>query len=520
MIIGAMEWSSSGAAPILTTDPFDGTPGRGWVVKSSVPGVQTCLVEFGSMTNSKKNTFLASNPTCVDTNNPSVITEQDAEDAAAWLEARGMGGVEFASAMVDIRAATTTEELRIAIAAAYGSVESPGDELWVEPNGSGSGNSILSPSSLSTILSRSDLIGKTIWLKDGTYTGLNNTIYLPSYVSGTEENPILIKAINPGSVLIDGQGTNIPVVLSGNKWVTIYGINACRSSNSVISISSCEDVTVSSCVAWDAADDGGNNTVYSISSSIRVKVSGCAGFGIGRKIFSVSSSSYYCTIEDCWGRWEGYSWGPNMTYTLGYKSYNLTIQRCIGTWSLERTERPSDYEEYGIFASDNYFNIPFENRVLNNNYEKCLAYVKDSDVFTAVIALFHISWSGGVQNVTASDLTAICEYLDIEDKPQYGGFLISGITNQSFDNLKVACPRTNGSSGGSPTNTAYASSVSDLNTLLAARNPSETVVPSWLVNPHPLRDRVYAAYETAIDQGAPYDAPIDIDADLDEVLYR
>jgi hypothetical protein len=53
-------------------------------------------------------------------------------------------------------------------------------------------------------------------------------------LSGARGNPITVRALNEGQVLIDGQFVRTPVRLDGNNWFLIEGINARNSSGNVL----------------------------------------------------------------------------------------------------------------------------------------------------------------------------------------------------------------------------------------------------------------------------------------------
>jgi len=58
--------------------------------------------------------------------------------------------------------------------------------------------------------------GDTLILLDGIYKGPDSMIDPPDNLSGTEGNPITIKAKNDGMVTIDGEGVRRPVYLYHN----------------------------------------------------------------------------------------------------------------------------------------------------------------------------------------------------------------------------------------------------------------------------------------------------------------
>jgi hypothetical protein len=203
---------------------------------------------------------------------------------------------------------------------------------------------------------------------DGTYTGGASMILPPEGLNGASGLPITIRALNDGKVLINGGGTNQPVVLSNNDWFVVEGLNACCSSNSVVSLSHSNNNLVRRVTGWDAADN--NEDIFGVHHGSYNLFEDVAGWGTARKIFSASQGGDYTTFRRAWGRWERSTVvGPKMTYTLAYNNYHVTCENCIGTWSgqgMPETYVLKDYrgnalknlsgyavdQPYGIFSTD------------------------------------------------------------------------------------------------------------------------------------------------------------------------
>ena len=66
--------------------------------------------------------------------------------------------------------------------------------------------------------------GKVLCLLNGTYTGGNSLLQVPSTVNGTLSQPVTIRALNDGQVVING-GTARPIQVLGNH-ITIQGVDA------------------------------------------------------------------------------------------------------------------------------------------------------------------------------------------------------------------------------------------------------------------------------------------------------
>jgi hypothetical protein len=230
-------------------------------------------------------------------------------------------------------------------------------DYYASPTGTGDGRSSSSPFRVQKFWSVA-APGKTLCLLDGSYTGTESMIKPPGGLSGTPTNPITIKALNDGKVLIDGQNSRGPAILYQNDYFVLEGFNACCSNHNVITISGPRDVgngsdhtIVRRVVAWDAFL-GGNSKPFQIAYSKEVLLEDVAGFGTGRKIFEIYHSNKV-TIRRAWGRWEGSTRnpGPKQTFACRYGSTGSTCENLLGTWSGEaQPEAIIPDQRQGIFV--------------------------------------------------------------------------------------------------------------------------------------------------------------------------
>lgn len=84
--------------------------------------------------------------------------------------------------------------------------------------------------------------GDTLNLMDGTYTYAANNKGNPFAVlsvtmSGTRNDPVIIRALNEGKAIIDGQKSHNCVSVKGQSWVEINGINFINSGHDVVTVS-------------------------------------------------------------------------------------------------------------------------------------------------------------------------------------------------------------------------------------------------------------------------------------------
>ena len=164
--------------------------------------------------------------------------------------------------------------------------------------------------------------GSVLCMLDGRYTGGDSMILPPSSLKGSSSGGrIVVRALNDGKVLIDGEGAREPVKLGA--WFHLEGVNACCSRRSVV-IANEDHTIVRRVVAWDAAD--GNNNIFASHGSQFVVFEDVAGFGIARKVMSFSQNGNNGTLRRVWARWEGsHTQGPKLGITMAYNNYGILL---------------------------------------------------------------------------------------------------------------------------------------------------------------------------------------------------
>jgi hypothetical protein len=199
--------------------------------------------------------------------------------------------------------------------------------------GNGDGSSPSKPFRISRFWSVAQP-GMSLCLLDGIYKGADSMITPPPRVSGTQELPIVIRALNDGKVLIDGESARRPVFFSSNDWIVLEGVNACCSNRSVIELTNSSNDTIRRVAAWDALD--GNEKIFGIHHGTHNLLEDVAGWGTARKIFEFSYGGDSTTVRRAWGRWERSTvQGPKMVYSLAYNNFDTLLENCLGTWSGE-----------------------------------------------------------------------------------------------------------------------------------------------------------------------------------------
>ncbi|HUT94106.1 MAG TPA: chondroitinase-B domain-containing protein [Thermoguttaceae bacterium] len=202
---------------------------------------------------------------------------------------------------------------------------------YASPQGGGNGSSADRPFAVSRFGDKAQP-GDALLLLDGVYTGAEAMIDPPRGLRGTSAAPITIRAANDGQVTLDGQGRANPVMLRGNDWFVVEGINAHHAKATVVEISRSNHCIIRRVRGWDAAD--GDTNIFAAHYGEYGLFEDCAGWGIARKTFSCSQGGNYTTFRRRFGCWEGcHAVGPKMAFTWFYNSHHITAENCIATWN-------------------------------------------------------------------------------------------------------------------------------------------------------------------------------------------
>jgi hypothetical protein len=198
-------------------------------------------------------------------------------------------------------------------------------DYYASPNGTGNGLSPSTPFQISKFWPVATP-GKTLCLLDGTYTDDNSLIQVPTSFAGTASQPITIRAVNDGKVLIDSGGRR-PINLEGSYGI-LEGINSQGADNAAIRFRG-SHWTVRRVVIWNNGpnDDG---VALGDFSGDHNTLEDCAIFGKGRIVLTVGSAGRgdtYNTVRRCWLRWEYRSGNqsPSVVSIQGYVGQSHTI---------------------------------------------------------------------------------------------------------------------------------------------------------------------------------------------------
>ncbi|MCP4837772.1 MAG: hypothetical protein GY894_00210 [Planctomycetes bacterium] len=188
------------------------------------------------------------------------------------------------------------------------------------------------------------LPGATLCLKDGIYRGADSMLDVTPNTSGALGNPITIRAVNDGGVFIDGEDLRRPFRLRWSNYWVLEGFNVANSSAFAVSIGGdisgtrIHHVTVRRVVAWDALITNGSSNnfhVWGIDYADDVLLEDVAGFGTGRKVFTVYRSRRV-TMRRAFARWEGSGGGSAIPISCIYRSYDVICENNIAVWTAEQ----------------------------------------------------------------------------------------------------------------------------------------------------------------------------------------
>jgi hypothetical protein len=129
--------------------------------------------------------------------------------------------------------------------------------------------------------------------------------------SGTRGNPITVRALNDGAVLIDGQFVRTPVWFRGNTDIEVLGINAANagSNRNVYHIeNAAKRISFRRVIGWDQALSGTGRNIFGTedAGTQDILFEDCAGFGVAQRMARGGfGGSVRATFRRCWFRHEG-----------------------------------------------------------------------------------------------------------------------------------------------------------------------------------------------------------------------
>ncbi len=251
--------------------------------------------------------------------------------------------------------------------------------------------------------------GNVLCLNDGVYTGPDSRITVQTTFAGANGNPIWIRAINEGQVIIDGQGAR-PVQLRGS-WGVLWGINIRNGDNHNISFAGSHWVA-QRIVAWNSVGSGGNIALGGTDNLAE----DVAAFGRAEKQIIATTNNQAITnnvVRRGFGIFQdtGPFDDPTNAGETGYGQDNVTFENMIFTW--DRTGTDGDPE--GLFQTFRCDDC----KVLGT-----IIYVKAGAVFDSTSLFFALTDAGSQEAAGNYDpssnnvITHILSYID----PAYVNF--------------------------------------------------------------------------------------------------
>lgn len=204
---------------------------------------------------------------------------------------------------------------------------------YAAPTGSGSTCSESTPCNVGTWLSSKAAPGGVLCLKDGTYKGDSQMLAFSSR-SGTAGNPITVRALNDGRVLVDGEFQRRPLDCNAS-YITVMGMDL-KNGNDTTAVLRGQHCTAQRVVAWaNESSDGGIENIWDVGGAHNL-IEDFAGFGFARKILAIGArgGNGPNTARRGWTEHNGSRYGsaqgnPTESAEAGYNQSNVTFENII-----------------------------------------------------------------------------------------------------------------------------------------------------------------------------------------------
>jgi hypothetical protein len=205
---------------------------------------------------------------------------------------------------------------------------------WAASQGTGSACTEAAPCLIGAWLSDPGKAapGKVLCLMDGHYTGEQSMLTLTAR-SGTEGNPLTIRALNDGKVSIDGQFGNRPLDCAAS-WITVQGVDVRDGNDTTMAIRG-QHCTIQRVAAWSTQSWEGIENVIDIGGKHNL-LEDVAAFGYARKMLAAGArgGTGPNTVRRAWvehnGSLPGSAGGnPTNPVEIGYDQDNVTMENII-----------------------------------------------------------------------------------------------------------------------------------------------------------------------------------------------
>jgi hypothetical protein len=223
--------------------------------------------------------------------------------------------------------------------------------------------------------------------------------------SGTSGNPITIRALNDGGVLLDAQHNGYAVTMNtDNHWFVVEGINAKNGLEGVLQFRGTDNV-MRRVIGWDGTVGQADSNIIKIRGD-RSRAVDCAGWGVNsRKIFDGAQEGNVDTagFKRCWGEWNGWPNGgsvPVNTLQIGYNTTHQLFENLVMTWDTIGTS--SNDNEGVIGAFYNQGGVP--NSLGTTRLLGTILYTRTGSTFPGGGQVF---MSSNTSNFTVTDMAIV-----------------------------------------------------------------------------------------------------------------
>lgn len=201
---------------------------------------------------------------------------------------------------------------------------------YASPAGTGSACTEAAPCTLAAWLGSALVVpGAVLILEDGTYTGSQQHLTVPSTFAGTAEAPITIRARHEGRAILRQDGGR-PVHLQG-RYGVLEGVNIVGGDNNTLRFhTSAEGWQVRRVVVEGT---GAPDLIVNMEGRNNL-LEDCAVYGVGRYVIGVATSGEGNVVRRCWARWQDNQFtasNPTDTVVTGYGQNGITLENVLIT---------------------------------------------------------------------------------------------------------------------------------------------------------------------------------------------
>lgn len=200
--------------------------------------------------------------------------------------------------------------------------------------------------------------GQVLCLAPGTYMGSANMLTIASAQGGTQDKPLLIRALIDGTVLIDGQLGMRPLDCNGTD-VVFQGMNVRNGNDSTLVLrgTRCQVKRVVAWSDWDGADNvidlgGQGNVIEDVSA-----------FGFARKMVAAGARGGRSNnvLRRVWAEFNGFApsyegqGNPTHATEQGYDQFAVTFENVLSRRNLLGTTTTDPQAPFVMFSTQDSY---------------------------------------------------------------------------------------------------------------------------------------------------------------------